>query len=67
MSHIRIFPRPMRMPNFLRYPLMNAEDGSLDVGELSQEDAAQLWDEWKAVWLAHVAKRATAQEKDAHG
>ena len=59
MKGIRVFPRPMRMPNFLRYPTLGAEDAAFDVGQLSPEDAASLWDEWKAVWLAHVEKRAS--------
>jgi hypothetical protein len=50
----------MRMPNFLRYPTFGAEDATFNVGQLSPEDAANLWDEWKSVWLAHVEKRATA-------
>lgn len=60
MSGIRVFPRPMKMPNFLRYPRLNAEDGLFDVGELSVADAASLWDEWKQEWLRHVEQRATS-------
>ena len=60
MSGIRVFPRPMKMPNFLRYPRLNAEDGLFDVGELSVADAASLWDEWKQEWLGHVGPRATS-------
>jgi len=59
----RVFPRTPLLPNFLRYPVLNGKDESFSVGELSDEDAAMLWDQWKAEWLKHVAKkRATAQE-----
>jgi hypothetical protein len=43
------------MPNFLRYPVLNGNDGSFPVSQLSDEDAASLWDEWKQAWLDHVA------------
>lgn len=62
MKGIRVFPRPMRIPNFLRYPTFGAEDATFDVGQLSPEDASNLWDEWRSVWLEHVAKRAAARE-----
>ena len=55
MNGIRVFPRPPMMPNFLRYPVLNGNDGSFPVSQLSDEDAASLWDEWKQAWLDHVA------------
>lgn len=56
----RVFPFPPKFPNYLRYPVQGGSDRSLNVGELSPEDASALWDEWKALWLAHVEKRAAS-------
>ena len=63
MTHIRIFPRPMMFPNFLLYPIHAESDQSISVGALSQADAAALWDEWKPLWLEHVAKKRAALAK----
>ena len=57
-TKLRVFPRPPQFPNFLSYPVAGGEDGVFSVRELSQEDAASLWDEWKAAWLDHVATKA---------
>ncbi len=43
--------------NFLKHHARGAW-ASFSVGELSREDAAQLWDEWKPLWLKHVEKRS---------
>lgn len=55
---LRVFPRHPKFPNFLSYPVAGGEDGTFPVGELSQEDAASLWDEWKEEWLDHVARKS---------
>lgn len=59
MSKIQADVQLMTMPNFLTVKCLGQET-KVDAGELSQEDAAGLWDHWKTFWLAHVAKRAKA-------
>jgi hypothetical protein len=56
------------MPNFVKATCLG-QQLTLDVGELSEEDAAALWDHWKHYWLEHVAKRRSALGKsgDTHG
>lgn len=62
MSKIVADVRLMTMPNFLTAKCLGQEI-KIDAGELSDEDAAGLWDHWKTFWLAHVAKRRGALGK----
>ncbi len=52
----------MTMPNFLSATCLG-QTIKVDAGELSEEDAAAMWDHWKSFWLAHVAKRRSALGK----
>jgi hypothetical protein len=50
--------KPFLLPNFLRLEVGEGEL-TMRVGALfpTDEDAAKFWDESKARWVAHVAKR----------
>ena len=50
--------RPM-LPNFLR---LEGTEHTLSVAILDEAEAVELWDHWKAEWVAHVRnKRLLAQ------
>lgn len=58
---VQVAPLTPRFVNYLRVPVRGGGDTlPFSVGELSDEDAARLWDHWKTEWLAHVKKRREA-------
>lgn len=52
--------RSFRFPNFLKMDDDRVRGGTIPVGVLSEEAAADLWDEMKPKWLEHVAERRAA-------
>jgi hypothetical protein len=46
----------MMFPNFVTAKAFG-RDIKLDVGEISDSEAAALWDHWKPFWQSHVAER----------
>lgn len=55
------------LPNFLKIdaPGASADAGSLDVAHLFPDDqsAREFWDDCKARWVEHVAKRRASEGK----
>lgn len=62
MSKINADVQLMTLPNYLTAKCLGQEV-KVDAGELSDVDAAAMWDHWKSFWLAHVAKRRNALGK----
>jgi len=54
--------RPFTFPNFLKLDDGRERGAQIPVATLSPEAASELWDDMKAAWLAHVAKKK--QEAD---
>lgn len=60
--------KPFRFPNFVSADGIKAGYGEagavlkIAVGSLTDEQAAQYWDDLKPLWLAHVAKERMKQD-----
>jgi hypothetical protein len=50
--------RTPMMPNFLTIHRGSVQT-QMPVADLTDEQAAALWDTWKAEWLAHVQRKRT--------
>lgn len=58
---------PFSLPNFLKVGGPNqskAEEHVIDVGEMSDEQAEELWTAMRDVWMRHVQARRTALGKE---
>ncbi len=62
MSAIEVNLLPFTFPNFIK--VQEWTDHTYPVAMLSDEIAAAYWDELKPLWLAHVAEKRAAQQRE---
>lgn len=55
-GEIKVPMKPFRLPNFLK-GIALGQEGSFDVGHMSDSEAREFWDWVKPKWLAHVTER----------
>ena len=55
--------KPFRLPNFVTVHLANDPNGTLlSVGRMTEAQAEEYWEDMKAIWLDHVARKRAMRD-----